>query len=107
MVRGTTAINTFEVTDGTDLTGASIVYVTYDQGGKVVIEKSTEDGSVVVDSEEDPNIIRVQLTQSDTLALNSSIPVRIQIRVKYDSGSAIASEIIRTGVIEILKDGEI
>ena len=107
MVRGTTAINTFEVTDGTDLTGASIIYVTYDQGGKVVIEKSTEDGSVVIDSEEDPNVIRVQLTQSDTLALNSSMSVRIQIRVKYDSGSAIASEIIRAGVMEILKDGEI
>ena len=107
MVRGTTAINTFEVTDGTDLTGASVVYVTYDQGGAVVIEKSTEDGGVEVDATSEPNVIKATLTQADTLALKSSIPVRIQIRVKYDSGSAIASEIIRTGVMEILKDGEI
>lgn len=103
MVRGTTAINTFEVTDGTDLTGASIIYVTYDQGGKVVIDKSTEDGAVTVED----GAIKVLLSQTDTLALNSSMPVRIQIRVKYDSGSVIASEIIRAGVMEILKDGEI
>lgn len=103
MVRGTTAINTFEVTDGTDLTGASIVYVTYDQGGKVVIDKSTEDGAVTVED----GAIKVSLSQTDTLALNSSMPVRIQIRIKYDSGSVIASEIIRAGVMEILKDGEI
>lgn len=107
MVRGTTAINTFEVTDGTDLTGASVVYVTYDQGGAVVVEKSTEDGSVEVDTSSDPNKVIVSLSQEDTLAFKSSIPVRMQIRVKYDSGSAIASEIIRTGVMEILKDGEI
>lgn len=103
MVRGTTAINTFEVTDGTDLTGASIIYVTYDQGGKVVIDKSTDDGAVTVEE----GAIKVSLSQTDTLALNSSMPVRIQIRVKYDSGSVIASEIIRAGVMEILKDGEI
>lgn len=103
MVRGTTAINTFEITDGTDLNGASVIYVTYDQGGKVVIDKSTEDGSVVVED----GTIMVSLGQNDTLALNSSMPVRIQIRVKYDSGSVIASEIIRAEVMEILKDGEI
>lgn len=103
MVRGTTATNTFEVIDGTDLTGVSDVYVTYDQGGKVVIDKSTGDGSVTVEG----NVITVTLTQAETLSLNSSMPVRIQIRVKYESGSAIASQIIRTGVLEILKDGEI
>ena len=53
------------------------------------------------------NVITVALTQAETLSLNSSMPVRIQIRVKYDSGSAIASQIIRTNVLEILKDGEI
>lgn len=101
MVRGTTPTNTFEV--DADLTEASAVYITYDQGGKVVFEKSNLTGGVEITKD----TVLVNLTQEDTLALNSSMPVKIQIRAKFPSGSAIASNMIRARVEDILKDGEI
>ena len=99
--RGTTTTNNFDVEK--DLTGASAVFVTYEQGGKVVFEKTLEDGVTVVSSER----LTVSLTQADTLSLNEHYPVRIQIRAKFPSGSAVASFTMEASVGEILKEGEI
>lgn len=99
--RGTTTTNIFEVEK--DLTGASVVFVTYEQGGKTVLEKTLDDGVSIVSSEQ----ITVALTQTDTLALNEHYPVKIQIRAKFPSGSAVASFTMDATVGEILKEGEI
>lgn len=99
--RGTTATNLFNV--DADLTDASEIYVSYAQSGRVMIEKTLSDGVSVVSDEE----ISVALSQADTLTLNEHFPVKIQIRAKFPSGSAIASVVITTDVGEILKEGEI
>lgn len=99
--RGTTTTNVFTV--DTDLTEASEIYVSYAQGGKVIVEKTLSDGVSVVSDEE----VTVDLTQEDTLALNEHYPVRVQIRVKFPSGSAIASNVMKANVGEILKEGAI
>lgn len=99
--RGTTARNTFEVEK--DLTDASEIYVSYEQSGKVVVEKTLENGVSIVSEEQ----ITVDLTQDDTLALNEHYPVKMQIRAKFPSGSAVASFTMSASVGEILKEGAI
>jgi hypothetical protein len=98
MYRGTTPTNVFR-TD-VDLSNASVLFITYKQGGKLVLEKSIEDVQI-----EKKNLI-VELSQKDTLLFSEGI-VTIQIRAKFPDGSAIASSLIRTSTYEILKDGEI
>ena len=98
MYRGTTPINIFR-TD-VDLTNASVLFITYKQNGKVVLEKDLQDVKI------QKEVITVFLSQKETLLFTEGI-VTIQIRVKFPDGSSIASSLIRTNVREILKDGEI
>lgn len=98
MYRGTTPTNIFR-TD-VDLTSASVLFITYKQNGKVVLEKSIDEVKI------QKNIVSVYLSQKDTLLFTEEI-VTIQIRAKFSDGSAIASALIRTSTYEILKDGEI
>lgn len=98
MHRGTTPINIFR-TD-VDLTNASVLFITYKQNGKVILEKSIDEVKI------QNNIVSVYLSQKDTLLFMEGI-VTIQIRVKFSDGSTIASSLIRTSTYEILKDGEI
>jgi hypothetical protein len=99
MYRGTTPINKFIVTD-IDLSDAVAVYITYKQNGKTVIEKTMED----IEFEE--GYLQVRLTQEETLKFKDHV-VYIQIRARFFDGSAIASNMIRTSVNNILKDGVI
>lgn len=96
--RGTTPINIFR-TD-VDLTNASVLFITYMQNGKVVLEKDIREVKI------NKEVITVYLSQKETLLFNEGI-ITIQIRVKFPDGSSIASKLIRTSVYEILKDGEI
>ena len=98
MYRGTTPTNVFR-TD-VDLSNASVLFITYKQGGKLVLEKSIEDVQI-----EKKNLI-VELSQKDTLLFSEGI-VTIQIRAKFPDGSTVASSLVRTSTSEILKDGEI
>lgn len=98
MYRGTTPTNVFR-TD-VDLEKASVLFVSYKQNGKVVLEKSLEDVSVK------KTLVTVNLTQKETLLFQDGI-VTIQIRAKFPDNTAIASNLIRTTGEEIVKDGEI
>lgn len=98
MYRGTTPTNVFR-TD-VDLENASVLFVSYKQNGKVVLEKSLEDVSVK------KMLVTVNLTQKETLLFQDGI-VTIQIRAKFPDNTAIASNLIRTTAEEIVKDGEI
>lgn len=98
MYRGTTPTNVFR-TD-VDLENASVLFVSYKQNGKVVLEKSLEDASVK------KTLVTVNLTQKETLLFQDGI-VTIQIRAKFPDNTAIASNLIRTTAEEIVKDGEI
>lgn len=98
MYRGTTPTNVFR-TD-VDLENASVLFVSYKQNGKVVLEKSLEDVSVK------KTLVTVNLTQKETLLFQDGI-VTIQIRAKFPDNTAIASNLIRTPAEEIVKDGEI
>lgn len=98
MHRGTTPTNIFR-TD-VDLTNASVLFITYKQNGKVVLEKTIDDVSI------HGEMVEVRLSQRETLLFSEGI-VTIQIRAKFQDGSVIASNLIRTNAREILKEGEI
>ena len=100
MIRGTTPTHIFQT--GADLSEAAVVYVTYAQNGKTVIEKSLEDGLTVEGSK-----ITMKMTQADTLSLSPNYQVYIQIRARFEDGSAYATKKIKRDVEDILKDGEI
>lgn len=96
--RGATPVNRFLV--NVDLREAT-VYVTYEQRGRTVIEKT---GSDLVIAEKS---ISVPLSQKDTLALKSGDNVDIQIRYVLPDGTADNSNILTASVERVLKDGVI
>ncbi len=100
MWRGTTPVHTFTLPEGVDLADFDVVYVTYSQGGRTVLEKN-KDELVAAD-----NGYRLFFSQEDTLCFSPG-PVKIQIRARLHDGRAVASDIISTTALEILKDGEI
>lgn len=98
MRRGTTPSNTF-MTD-IDLREADVVYITYAQQGRPIVEKTITDMTITQSS------VEVMLTQSETLKFKNA-EVEIQIRARFPSGRAVASNIIKTTAERVLKEGVI
>lgn len=99
MRRGTTPTHTF--TTDVDLTGATVLYLTYKQNGRIKVEKTIDDVTI------NPDSVQVTLTQKETLSFDDEGDVRIQIRARFPDDSAVASNIIKTTAQIILKEGEI
>lgn len=99
MIRGTTPTLRFYLPFSVEL--LEVVYITMQQDGDKVIEKTLDD------CEADENMISFRLTQDETLEFADSRWVEIQVRVRMKSGEALASQIERTTVQRILKDGVI
>ena len=99
MRRGTTPTHTFK--SPVDFTTVDVIYVTYSQDGRKIIEKSKEDIEITEDT------LTVTLSQTDTLAFSTIGEVEIQVRAKFPDGSALASNVIKTQACKILKEGVI
>lgn len=99
MRRGTTPTHTF--TTDIDLTDAEVIFITYEQSGKAVMEKTADDLTITADS------LTVKLTQEETLAFVLGKPVDMQIRARFADGTAVASQVMRTNADVILKEGVI
>lgn len=101
MFRGTTPTLVFKLPFDPKI--LSDVYITFVQENQMKLEKVIQDCELGSENKE----IRVKLTQEDTLILAEEQYVYIQIRAKTQDGTAVASDIIRSFVAKILKDGEI
>lgn len=98
--RGTTPTFVFHVS--ADLTEAEVVYLTFEQGGKIVFELTKDELDITEET------IEVKLTQQQTLALLAGVStVNMQFRAKFADGSAVASNTMFFIPDEILKGGEI
>lgn len=102
--RGTTPTHIFKTS--VDLTNAQELFLTYKQGNKLCFEKTIEDVTIERD-EEEMTIIKVTLSQVETLSLKAHEVVDVQARVKLPNEKAIASDIINVPVSGILKEGVI
>lgn len=104
MIRGTTPRHIFTLPDTMADVEFAALYVTYMQRHNIVLEKT------LADVQRDGVTLTVHLTQAETLAFergNTVEPVYIQIRAKTIDDDALASEIIKIPVEQILRDGEI
>ena len=99
MRRGTTPTHIFKTK--VDLTGATEMFITYEQDSKTVVEKSIEDITI------EPEQLTVRLSQADTLAFSTIGEVEIQCAAKMPPDTVLRSKIIRRSVGKILKEGEI
>ena len=99
MRQWTTPINEFDV--DIDLTECEVIFLTYQQHGKTVIEKTKEDMTIT------ENTVTVKLTQEETGMLDPNVEVEMQFRVKYADGFAPGSNVMCTDVEKVLKQGEI
>lgn len=104
--RGATPTHYF--TADIDLSDAVVLYITYNQFGATVLEKSLED--VVIEPVVSGNVttsrIEVTLTQEDTLLFKEG-PVEMQIRARMPDGTALKCGIMRTDADKLLKGGVI
>lgn len=104
MYRGTTP--TIQINVDIDLREAVALYVTFTQGAETIFEKDLPEIGVYEDK------LVFALSQTDTLMLSGPAsfalaPVFFQIRAKMPDGSALASNIMKTTVDRILKNGVI
>jgi hypothetical protein len=95
--KGTTPTQQFNTS--IDLSGASVLYITYKQYGKIVIEKTIEDCDITA------SYVATELSQEETLLFDATRKVEIQIRAKFPDGTAVASNIMETDAGAILKGG--
>lgn len=99
MRRGTTPTLTFGV--GFDTETIEVLNIAFEQNKKIKLEKTL--GDCLLDEK---NIL-LPLSQVDTLALQDSTRVNVQLRIKLKNGNVIASEIMEGFVERIIKDGEL
>ena len=103
--RGTTPTHIFKTS--VDLTDATELFLTYKQIDSVRIEKTLDDVTIEPINDDDvyKTLIKVTLTQADTIGLKAGEYVDIQARVKFPDEKAIASDILNVPVRGILKEG--
>lgn len=99
MIRGTTPTLTFNLPF--DASNIKTAWVTFSQFNVEVFTLENEELAM------DGLTISAKLTQEQTLSLSKNDDVEIQLRILTNSGDAIASNIMKTSVGNILKDGEI
>ena len=101
MRRGTTPTLIFTIPYAASMIESG--FITFAQRGVVCLEKRIDDEAVELDDYQ----IQVFLTQNDTLAMTDAAELKIQIRLKLTKGIAVASQVMKTKVGEILKGGVI
>lgn len=99
MIRGTTPIITLRIESDIDLRLCKQIWATMRQADTEVTKEMSE---LTVEK----NCIRIDLSQSDTLALDPG-QLYVQVRGLTAAGSAFATRIASMKVERILKEGEI
>ena len=98
-MRGTTP--TISINDAIDLREAEVIYITFCQNDCVLFEKTKDDLTIT------ENSLEFDLTQKETLMLDSDIIVEFQVRGRFPDGNTVKSNILKSPVTRLLKDGEI
>lgn len=98
MIRGTTPTHEFTLSIDTSL--LKCIRIIYAQHDKVVFVKETGDCTL------DGEVVRVELTQEETLMLDCRTSVQIQIRALTLAGEALASPVMTESVGKCL-DNEV
>ena len=98
MRRGTTPTLTFTLP--VDSSIIERLFITFSQKRGIMLEKNIDDCEFI------DGALQVTLSQKETLSFNVGA-IDIQIRLKTNDGSAMASNIVVAEIRDCLKDGEI
>ena len=96
IAKGCTCKNTFSIPFAES--EIKVIFITYQQKGKTVIEKSLPDCTF------SDGKVSVVLTQEDTLLLAENEYIEIQIRVRLHDGTLTKSKIVETYTDKVLKN---
>lgn len=96
MVRGTTPTHTWELPF--DASMAKRVRVIYGQNNKVLFVKEKDECEI------EGNIIKVTLSQEETFMFDSRYYAQLQIRVLFEDGSTVSTNISEIVVGETLEE---
>lgn len=96
MIRGTTPTHTFTLPFSADTIDK--LRLTYSQSGSVVFEKTEAD--VLMSGKK----LEYTLTQEESLSLQESKQVEIQLKIKNTAGSVVASKIMRLNATTVLNE---
>lgn len=99
MKRGTTP--TISITTDVDLRDCEVLFFTFCQNNKTIIEKTKEDLTF------NESGFACDLSQEETLRMANTSIVKCQIRARLSDGKALASNIMSFSPEGILKDGVI
>lgn len=117
MRRGSTPTCTFKTL--TDPTGAEVMFITFMQEGKTIVEKSKKDITIdeeVIEKEgKEITIYKISTTldQTDTLGfsiignMQMQVDMRFPVTSEYPEGKRLISNIIDVPVERVLKEGVI
>jgi len=100
MLRGTTPTVTLTLPEDVDLSGASVAYLSFGQGGADLFDVPIDRLTL------NDNVCSATLTQNETLSLASGTKTQIQLRWK-DGGVAYGTKIVSVPTDAILKEGTI
>lgn len=99
MIRGTTPQLDFSLPF--EVSNIKKAWVTFSQYNREIFTLENEALSM------DGSQVSVKLTQEQTLSLSQNNSVEIQLRILTHNDTALASNIMKTDVGRLLKDGEI
>lgn len=103
MIRATTPTIEFILPEGI-YDNSKQILVTFKQGDKIVFEKNKAD--LVDATQEEANKYKVHLTQKETIMLDSSKSLRIQLRFLTNDDEAYVSNKKVMAVKDVLNDKE-
>lgn len=108
--RGSTPTHTFVLPF--DLDAIANIIVTYRQNGCNVLQKTMEDNFADITVDMDTREVSIQLTQSDTRVFTCGPKyknniVQIQLKVLFENGSVMLSDVISDRVVNTFSDGSI
>lgn len=96
MIRGTTPTHHFTIPIEAEL--VKEVRITYEQDGKLLVEKTEEDCTI------EEKTLSVRLTQEDTLKFSSKKKAELQVRILTTNGTALATEILKLEIEDVLNE---
>ena len=96
MIPGTTPTHTFKLPSQIDGSDISALRITYEQGGKIVLQKEKNECTVSEHS------IVVKLSQDESLLFSSNVPIRIQVKVLTTGDNVLVSKVIEKSVYVVL-----
>lgn len=96
MIRGTTPTHRFTIPIDAEL--VKEVRITYEQDGKLLVEKTEKDCTI------EEKTLSVKLTQEDTLKFSSKKKADLQVRILTTNDTALATEILKLEIEDVLNE---